>query len=181
MKHVFAKTCAAGLTLCALAQPQMAMAQQCVDQDDFSDMVQYAMPLVADAFVVKCESQLSPDGFFATRGDEFLAPFRANQDDHWPATLRVLKVFGSKDSEDAGPMAMIESLPEEALRPFVDAIVGTMIAAELKVKDCGKIERGVALMAPLPPENVGDLFSFLVDMAGVKNPSVCPYESEAAE
>jgi len=181
MKSLIAKASAAGLALCALAQPQMAMAQQCVDQDDFSSMVQYAMPLVGDAFVAKCEGELSPKGFFSTEGDEFLAQFRANQDANWPATLRVLKVFGSKDGAETGPMAMIESLPEEALRPFVDAIVGTLIAKELKVKDCGKIERGVSLMAPLPPENFGDLFSFLVDMADVKSPSICPYKGEENE
>lgn len=181
MKRLAAKTCAAALALCALAQPQLALAQDCVDQDDLAAMTQYAMPLLADAFVTRCETELSTEGFFATQGDDFLAPFRAGQDENWPATMRVLKVFGSKGGEDAGPMAMLDMLPEDALRPFVDAIVGTLVAKELKIKDCGKIERGIALLAPLPPENVGNLMSFIFDMADVKNPSVCPYKGEYGE
>lgn len=172
------KSAAAALAMCALAQPQMAMAQECVEQADLSDAIIYAMPLIGDAFSETCSGELSDQGFMATKGDEFLAPYRAKQDATWPGALRLLKAFGDKGKGPDGMSEMIGSLPESALRPFVDAVIVTMVGKEIKPKDCSKIERGVALVAPLPEDNVGDLVAFMMDMADVKNPPLCPYRGD---
>ncbi len=177
-KNWIAKSTAATLAMLALAQPQMAMAQECVEQADLSGATVYAMPLLADAFSEKCSSELSATGFMATKSTEFLAPYRAKQDANWPATLRLLKAFSEKGKGPDGMGEMISSLPESALRPFVDAVLVTMVGKEIKVKDCSKIERGIALIAPLPEDNVGDLVAFLMDMADVKNPTLCPYRGD---
>ncbi|MEP2736375.1 MAG: hypothetical protein ABJP34_08750 [Erythrobacter sp.] len=164
MKNLVLKTAAAAMAMCALAQPQMAMAQSCIEEKDFADATVYALPLIADAFSQKCGSELSADGFMATKGDAFLAPYRAQQDANWPATLKVLKAFGADGGGPEGVGDLIASLPEESLRPFIDAIIGTMVAKDMKLKDCGKIERGIELMSPLPPENVGGLLSFVISL-----------------
>jgi len=176
MKNIRAKSAAFGLALAALAQPQVALAQQCIEQRDVTEGVIYAMPLIVDGFRAKCGTELAADGFLATEGDAFLAPFRARQNAAWPAALRLFNQFGSSGKgADDGTAAMISQLPESALRPFLDALIQQMIATEIKVDDCGKIERGIALLAPLPPENIGGLASFLFDVAKVQNPTICPY------
>jgi hypothetical protein len=73
--------------------------------------------------------------------------------------------------------AMIESMPEDALRPFVDALVGQMIAEEIKGDTCNKIERGAELLSPLPADNIGGLFAFVAEMADLKNPPLCTTEA----
>jgi hypothetical protein len=179
MTKLIKRTFATALALAAIAQPQVALAQQCVEQADVRDGVIYAMPLLVDGFRAKCGAQLAADGFFAVEGESFAAPFRARQNETWPGALRLFNQFGAAGkSGDSATAAMIGQLPESALRPFLDALIQQMVATEIKTEDCGKIERGVSLLAPLPPENIGGLASFLFEMAKVDNPTVCPYRPE---
>jgi hypothetical protein len=168
---------AAGAAACiALAQPQMLMAQDCVDQDDLSGAVIYAMPILYSAFSSKCANELEASGFVATGGDAFVAKYSAAQDQNWPAASRMLAQSGNADEKGEGMGDLLTAMPEEALRPFVNAIIEQKVRGEIKSEDCGKIERGLEALAPLPPENMGGFVTFLVDMAGVKSPKLCPYE-----
>ena len=84
-------------------------------------------------------------------------------------------------------MAAFEQMPPEALRPLVDAFVGQMItndlAKDLKPSTCGDIAEAMELVAPLPPENIGGLASFLARVTGLDNPAVCgtPQAEQAAQ
>lgn len=176
---------APALALAALATSQTALAQgqACVARADMSDAVVYAMPIAFDAARNACANRLSRDGFMATSGDAYIAPFRAGQDQAWSGAFRFLKTFMANDrGEQAGMAEMIESMPEDALRPLVDALVGQMIAAEIKGDSCGKIERGLQLLSPLPTDNVGGLVAFLAELTNMKNPPICtvPAASGAA-
>lgn len=171
---------APALAFAALAGAQAAQAQQqaCVAPADLGDAVTYAMPIAFDAARTACANRLAKDGFMATGGEDFIATFCNGQDKAWPGAFRLLKTFmadGNKANggSDADMTALLSALPEEALRPFVDGMVGQMIAGEIKGDACGKIERGLELIAPLPPENVGGLFAFIAEMADLKNPPIC--------
>ena len=171
---------APALALTALATSQTALAQQqaCVAPTDMSDAVVYAMPIAFDAARNACSNRLTRDGFMATRGDAYIAPFRAGQDRAWAGAFRFLKTFMANDGGEqagsaAGMAAMIETMPEDALRPFVDALVGQMIAAEIKGDSCSKIERGLELLSPLPTDNVGGLVAFIAELAELKEPPIC--------
>ena len=176
------KLAAAMTATLAIMQPSVLAAQECIEQDDLSDTLIYAMPLMVDAVSTKCNGSLSPTGFLATNGDSFVAPYAALQENSWTGAFRVLQQFagaGSKDKAGSDEMAqMLGALPPEALRPFVDAIVVQKLGEEIKTKDCSKIERGMELLAPLPPENAGGLVAFLFDLAKVDRPSVCAYRPE---
>lgn len=169
------------LALAALTSAQTAQAQQqaCVAQKDLSDAVVYAMPIAYDAARTACANRFTKSGFIATRGDAFIGTFRAAQDKSWPGAFRMLKVFMAdegtgEDGASASDMApMLEGLPEEALRPFVDAMVGQEIAKQIKGDSCAKIERGVELLSPLPTDNVGGLVAFVADLADIKSPAIC--------
>lgn len=172
---------APALALAALATAQTAQAQQqaCVQAADLSDAVIYAMPIAFDAARTACANRLSRDGFMAKRGEGYIAAFRAGQNKAWPGAFRVIRTFmdqgGSGESPvDADMMAMLSAMPQESLRPFVDALTGQMIAEEIKPESCDKIERGLELLSPLPTENVGGLIAFLVEVSEIKNPPVCP-------
>lgn len=171
---------APALALAALATSQTALAQSqaCVAPADMSDAVVYAMPIAFDAARNACTNRLARDGFMATGGDAYIAPFRAGQDQAWAGAFRFLKTFMAKDGGEQGGSSadmamMIESMPEDALRPFVDALVGQMIAAEIKGDSCSKIERGLELLSPLPTGNVGGLVAFLAELTDMKNPPIC--------
>lgn len=166
------------LALAALTSAQAAQAQQqaCVASEDLGDAVVYALPIAFDAAQNACANRLSKNGFMATEGEAFIGKFRAGQDKAWPGAFRLIKTFLAQDGgegEDAQINAMITSLPEDALRPFVDGLAGQMIADEIKGDSCTKIERGLELIAPLPTDNVGDLVAFIAELADLKNPPIC--------
>ncbi|AUX69969.1 hypothetical protein CHX26_11140 [Porphyrobacter sp. HT-58-2] len=172
---------ASSLAFAALASAQAGQAQQqaCVDAADLADTIVYAMPIAYDASRTACANRFSRDGFMATRGDDFAAKFRARQDAAWPGAFRMLKTFVAKDGEASSASgmdmsAMLSTMPPEALRPFVDALVGQMIAQEIKGDTCNKIERGAELLSPLPADNIGGLVAFIAEMADLKNPPLCP-------
>lgn len=172
---------APALAFAALATAQTAQAQQqaCVQAADLSDAVIYAMPIAFDAARTACANRLSRDGFMARRGEAYISAFRAGQNKAWPGAFRVIRTFmeqGGEGEAAAGPdiQAMLSAMPQESLRPFVDAMAGQMIADEIKPDSCGRIERGLELLSPLPTENVGGLIAFLVEVSDIKNPPVCP-------
>lgn len=171
---------APALALAALATAQTAQAQQpaCVPSADLGDAAVYAMPIAFDAVQTACANRFTRDGFMATGGEAFITEFRVRQDKAWPGAFRLIKTFmagedGAEASFDENFGAMLASLPEEALRPFVDGLVGQMIATEIKGDSCAKIERGLELIAPLPTDNVAGLLAFIAEMADLKNPPIC--------
>jgi hypothetical protein len=169
---------APALAFAALASAQTAHAQQqaCVAPADLGDAVVYAMPIAFDAARNACANRLSRDGFMAKGGEAFIANFRSQQNAAWPGAFRLLKTFmadESREGSDVDINALVAALPEESLRPFVDGMVGQMIAQEIKGDSCGKIERGLELISPLPTENVGGLFAFIAEMAELKKPLIC--------
>ena len=178
---------ASALALAALATSQtaLAQAQACVASADLSDAVVYAMPIAYDATRTACANRLSSGGFVATGGEAYIGQFRAGQNQAWPGAFRVLKTFLASDSasESGAPVemgAMLSARPEESLRPFVDALVGQMIADEIKGDSCDKIERGLELISPLPTQNVGGLVAFIAAITDMKSPPVCGAAPPAA-
>jgi hypothetical protein len=178
---------APALALAALATATTAQAQQqaCVNAADLGDAVLYAMPIAYDAVGTSCARQLKTDGFIARDGARFIQTFRDKQNQAWPGAFRLIKTFMAQDKAAEGGSqgdmtAMISALPEESLRPFVDGLVGQMIAEEIKPDSCGKIERGLELLAPLPADNIAGLFAFVAELADVKNPQICSANPPAA-
>lgn len=175
-RHVLAPA----MALAALVSAQAAQAQQqaCVAPDDLGDTVIYAMPIAYGAVSTRCASQFKADGFMARGGDTFIDGFRARQNMAWPGAFRLLKTFMAQDNADKGGAdadmtAMIAALPEESLRPFVDGMVGQMIAGEIKPDSCGQIERGLELLSPLSTDNVAGLIAFVAELADIENPPIC--------
>ncbi len=176
------KQLAALLGMAALVQGQAAQAQAvCVAPADLDDAVVYSMPLAYDAAQAACADEFAADGFMRQGGAAFADGFRARQDAAWPGAFRMLKVFMAKGDEGSGSeevLSLLSSMPDGSLRPFVDAIITQKLVEEIKPDTCGKIERAVELISPLPVENVSGLVTFIVEQSGMKNPEVCKPSTE---
>lgn len=174
------KGVAAGVAAIAMVTTATAAAAQdsCVSEREISSMMIYAVPEVIGAAQTKCSTRLSKTGFMATKSDAMKADYAALQDEMWPNAKRALLKFGASRDKDKSMTQMIEGLPDEAMRPFVDAIVLQMIAKEVKPEHCRNIERGFSLVSKLSPRDTGALIGFIVGVSGVKNPKVCPYDSK---
>ena len=61
--------------------------------------------------------------------------------------------------------AMLAEMPDDALKPFVTALLQQMVATEIKPAQCVDVERGLELIDPLPADNIAGLIGFMVEMA----------------
>ncbi len=155
------KLLAVTAALAAICTPHSTQAAE-ISPAAMQAAVRYALPQLVSGIRTSCGSQLSPTGFLARNGDGLEQRYAQGADTAWPAARAALIQMGDKDK--SGMAAMFNKMPDSALKPFVDATISSMIATKLKPAQCPDIERGIELLAPLPPENVAGLVGFIVEM-----------------
>jgi len=159
------------IALAALAQAQAATAAECVTEREVSSLAIYALPSIINGVEPICAPHLASDGYLAQNGPDLTDRYARLGDANWPlAKSAMLKFIGEKD---AGFEA-IASLPDDAVRPLVEAVLVQKIAGDIKPQNCPKIERGFELIDKLPPETVGEVIGFVMGLVKPKNPEICP-------
>ena len=104
------------------ALPATATAQEtCLTERQVSAMVVYGVPLAMGGLQQSCADVLSPDGFLATGAPAMVDRYSAESDAAWPDAFSAFLTFAGSSSEE-GVSAMRE-MPEEAMRPFLDALL----------------------------------------------------------
>ena len=156
------KKLAAIAAVAALSLPATAQAEE-MSPAAVQSAVRYSLPHLLSGVRASCSSKLSANGYLATQGDALLARFSQGSEAAWPAAKSALMQLGAKEEKGMG--AMLGQMPDSALKPFVDATISTMVATKLKPENCGDVERGLELLAPLPPENIAGLVGFVIEMA----------------
>ena len=171
--------------LFSLSQPALAQGAQCIEPADLADATTYTMPLLVEAAQTRCSDVLASDSYMLTEGTEFAGRFAPLRDEAWPGTQRVLGAFIEDRTGASREMAakadpamggMIVNLLRESgdeMRPFVDAMVMQIVAEEMKPRSCNDLDRLVRLLAPLPPENWGQLVATVMGMVEPDSPAVC--------
>lgn len=161
----------------SLIQAQAAAAAvPCITEQEITGMMAFAMPSILQGVTDSCRPNLASTGFFATRGGSMIQRYSAQKDANWPLAKAAFIKFGSEKDPDAGKT--IGALPDEALQPFVEAMMGEMIGSKIKPGECRNFERIAGLLEPLPPENTAALFGVIMGVVGDKSkgsgPNICP-------
>jgi len=185
-RTAFALSAAAAL----LVQPQLAAAQQaCIAEDEVSAMAIYAVPSMVRAMELTCGAQLSQSGWLASDGAALASRYAGMQGRVWPkAKNGLLKIVNGQvggqvggrvgdrgmDPQAAQTLALVANLPDENVRPLVDALIVQEVSAKIPVADCGKIERMMAAIAPIEPEVAGTLIGAIAGMFAEQQPLICP-------
>lgn len=159
-----------------LASPQLAAAQTCITEREIAQLAIYSVPSLIEGVRAKCGPTLSAKGYLATRGDAFAANYAALQDETWPAAKSAITKFATSkaDAKEAQSFAMLAGLPDEAVRPLLDALIAQKIGESIKTKDCTKVERGIQLASPLSPRDSGALLGFIFTMVKPDDAMICP-------
>lgn len=168
---------AAAAGLACLISPSLAAAQQCVTPAETRAMTLYVVPASVQALELRCGDQLSADGFLAREGNGFARRYATLQTQNWPqAKSGLLKVLGSGAA--AGPvrdnLALIANLPDEHVRPLVDALLVQELSARIPLADCGSAERLLETLAEIEPEVAGSLMSQMLALFGNQPALLCP-------
>jgi hypothetical protein len=158
----------------AIAQVQSAApAKPCVSEQEVSALLIYAAPSLIQGVSLRCEKTLSSSGFLATQGPTLAGKFAKRQVEVWPTAKSAMLKLMDKAEE----ARLVRKLPDEAVHPLFGPVVTQMLIKNLKPADCGKVERGISLLAPLPVESIGALAGYIVAFKNdEKGPKVCPYE-----
>lgn len=160
MKAALARTALASLALAFFTMP--ANAQGGTSSSEIEGAVRFGLPALFEGYRASCSAQLSPDGYVAQNADRLAAKFTEGADAHWPAAKATLSTLSNDQGMDS---AMLADLPDEALKPFVTALLQQMVAAEIKPSQCIDVERGLELIDPLPADNIAGLIGLVVEMA----------------
>jgi hypothetical protein len=169
----------AALAAAALAlQPLAASAQQsCLTENEVSAIALYSLPSLVRSVQLRCDGQLAPGGYLARRGDSLIARYSALQNGAWPrAKSGVLKILAGKAANGGNRqnLEMISGLPDEAVRPLVDALIVQELSPKIDVEHCGRIERMIEIASPIDPEIAGSLLGAVAGIVNHDELPVCP-------
>ena len=160
----------AALGAIIVAQTASAQDAVCLSEQEVVSLVAFALPTVMDSTIKTCRPQLSPQGYFSAQGSALIARLASNKPATWPsAKSAFLKLGGTKDTATRD---LIAKLPDSALQPFAEGIVAQLVTSRIKPDSCVAIERGVRLIAPLPPQTTAELIAFVIvltDKSGAGN------------
>jgi len=172
------RTKLAAVAAAALAlQPVAVSAQQaCMTEAEVSAVALYSVPSIIQAVKLKCAGELASNGYLARRGDALSARYAALQTRTWPrAKSGLLKVLGGRaGTQGRQTVDMIRSLPDDAVRPLVDALIVQEVSAKIAVSNCSRIELVIEALAPIDPEIAGTLIGRVVGLVDPDEMPICP-------
>ena len=168
MNPISIRAAARALTVAtlALALPAQAATQsaECLSEAEVKAMMTFAMPSALGGLIAHCTPHLAANGFMRTSGAQLVASYGVGKQAAWPrARSAFLKFAGDKDPANTD---LVAQMPDSALQPFVEGLIGGMIGAKLKPAQCTLADKMMRLLAPLPPENLVELVGTIVTLAG---------------
>lgn len=168
----------AAVAAAALAlQPVAAQAQpSCITEDEVSAMAIYAMPSLVQSVRLQCGSALTSSGFIARRGDAFAARYAGLQNAVWPRAKSGLLKYGAGNARSGTQdIAMFANLPDNAVRPLVDALIAQEASTKIQRSQCGRIERVMEAVAMIDPEVAGTLVGVAAGLFAPDDQKICPF------
>jgi hypothetical protein len=147
----------------ALAIPAMltsavaqAQAKPCVTAAEGEGLALYVMPDIVRSASQTCKPHLPATALLANPAP-LLVKFRAETEAAWPAARAA---FAKIAGDDIAPF-----LEGDMAKPMLSAMMGPMVASEIKPKDCAAINRMVELLQPLPARNTAAIFITIAQLA----------------
>ena len=174
---MFSARIAAVAAVAIALQPITASAQtSCVTEAEVGAVAIYSVPSLIQAVRLKCEGQLSTSGYLARRGEGLTGRYTALQNRIWPrAKSGMLKVLNNRSAAADGRQLLdtIDALPDNAVRPLVDAWITQEASSRIAVKNCQRIEWVIEAMSPVDPEVAGGVLGAIVGLVDPDQMPVC--------
>jgi hypothetical protein len=143
-----------------------ATAPSCLSSVDVRALTTFAMPSVLNGLIANCGPQVGARSFLTTQGNSLVASYSARKQAAWPAARKAFfRLADGGKPTDKGMADTVAKLPDAALQPFVEGMIGTMIGSKLKPGQCVIADKLLRLLAPLPPENTTELISTIFELA----------------
>lgn len=151
--------------LVAASAAQAQTAKPCITGAEMEGLALVVMPEALRGAGQTCRPHL-PANALLNRPQALMAKYQAETAGAWPMALAAM-------GKIVDPQAR-ELLGSEMGKAMLPAMIGPMIAQEIKPADCGAINRAVELVAPLPARNAAGLLSLVLQLASKKNDTKFP-------
>ena len=150
------------LTVALTAAQPPASAAPCLTAREFTALSIYALPSMIAGTTRTCSAVLPAGAFLRSGGDQLAQRYAGSRDRTWPeARAAFLKMTAAKDPDAA---RLLGGMPDDTLRQLADAAVSGIVSGQIKPASCPTIDRVLALLAPLPAENTGELIAVAVGL-----------------
>lgn len=171
-----ARNLARGAALAAVAvampaQAAAAEAAQCLSPVELRALATFAMPSVLTGVIDHCTPEVGAAGFMSTQGRSLIASYAAHKDSAWPTARQAFFRLAGSKSGSSETSDMLAKMPDAALQPFVEGMIGGMVGSKLKPGQCAIADKMMRLLAPLPPENTSELLGTIFELAGADKKS----------
>ncbi len=157
------------LAMSTLLLPGAAVGQSvtsCLTSTEAEALVTYGLPSAIRAMTTKCLAVLPATTALIQSGPIIAARYQSDADRAWPvARLAFDKVSG---------LQLASMLGEPGAKGLVDAAFGAGLAERVKPADCGKVDRMINILEPLPAKNMAMLITALMEFGSVGKPARSP-------
>jgi hypothetical protein len=166
----------AGLALLAAQGAQAAEPVKCLTRAQVNDATLFLLPSVLDALAAKCRPSLPANAYMLNGAQALSKAVAATGGSHWQGAMSIL-------SQYAGDKKLpLERLSPEAARLMIRVVLADDVLKPLRPVDCVRINEGLDILAPLPPENIGRMVVLMIDVGGESDrakgksgpPPICP-------
>ena len=166
---------ASTMALCAaaIAIPAQAAVEQasCLSSAEVHALTTFAMPSVLTGLIDHCAPEVGTSGYMSTQGRNLVSSYAAHKDSAWPTARKAFFRLAGNKSGSGEATDLLAKMPDAALQPFVEGMIGGMIGAKLKPGQCLVADKMMRLLAPLPPENTTELLGTILELAGADRKS----------
>lgn len=157
---VAASTLALGATVAQAAESAPAT---CMTGAEMKDLMLALAPAAFSAVRTKCGAAL-PAGSPLRANSDMMVRYDAAAKEAWPRGKVALRKL-AEPSANADEQKVMDALTPEML----GALMMPKIMPALTPENCGQIDHIATLLAPLPPENFGELFILAARLGMRKN------------
>lgn len=167
---------AATAALAAIIPLQAAQAQaakSCITRSEMRGMVAYFLPTLLDSTITTCKAHLPGDSYLIGRAPALLDRLNEGKDKAWPDAKAAFMKFGGGKAPET---KVLDAMPDEVIRPFIEAAITAELAPKVKPENCADIDRLTATLEPLPASNMVDMFAEILNLVARedKKLSSCP-------
>jgi hypothetical protein len=144
---------AAFVLLAPTAQP--GAPPPCINLVEVEHATLFLLPPVLDGLTEQCRAHLPASAYMLNGGAATSKRLTAERDVHWASAKAVMMRFGG-DSQAA-------MLSADTAGSFIRDMIRSEGGKAITAEHCATMDRALALLAPLPPENMAALVSLAVE------------------
>ena len=142
------KITAAFVAIALLASPAMAQ-PRCITGPEAESLTLVAMPDIIRETGSVCAAQLPATSLVRRASSPLLSRYQVEAERAWPAARAAIVKLS-----DPAVDALLDS---EFARPLLTSLLVPQIVGRIAARDCGTIDRLVALLEPLPARNTAGI------------------------